>query len=88
VRGRISGAYRSDDANRLRVKKSSDGREGAVKLEKDLAAERKACREAVRLDLNLKRLFEADDVGGVASGAAVMSKGESSGIGKESNGCS
>jgi hypothetical protein len=40
------------------VRKSSDGRDGAVKLEKAFAAERMAWKDAVRLDLNVD--FEED----------------------------
>jgi len=36
-----------------RVSRSSGGMEGAVKLEKDLAADLRAWREAVRLDLKV-----------------------------------
>jgi hypothetical protein len=42
------------------VRKSSDGRDGAVKFEKAFAAERMAWKEAVRLDLNVD--FEDDDL--------------------------
>jgi hypothetical protein len=56
VRGRISEAYRDEKSERVR--KSSEGSDGAVKLEKAFAAERMAWKDAVRLDL--KDDFEVD----------------------------
>ena len=49
--------------NKARVRKSSGGTLGAVKLEKDLAADLMACSDAVRLDLNdVKRSVEEGNV--------------------------
>lgn len=53
--GRISLVKRG--ASRERVSRSSGGMEGAVKLEKDLAADLRAWKEAVRLDLKEDRAF-------------------------------
>ena len=54
VRGRISGAYGVENMDRVR--KSSDGRLGAVKLANDFAAKRKAWKEAVRFEANVDRV--------------------------------
>lgn len=48
--GRISLVKMGD--SKARVRKSSGGILGAVKLEKDLAADLMACNDAVRFDLN------------------------------------
>jgi hypothetical protein len=66
-RGRISEAYLLEKSERVR--KSSDGREGAVKLEKAFAAERSAASEAVRLDLSELFCFCVER--GVATGVRV-----------------
>jgi len=62
VLGRISGGYLwlSVVGERMeRVRRSSGGRDGAVKLEKDFAAVLRARREAVRLDVKVDFGFGA-----------------------------
>lgn len=61
-RGRISGGYFADAGERIeRVRRSSEGMDGAVKLENDFAAVRRARSEAVRLDLKVN--FEGFGLG-------------------------
>jgi len=84
--GRIS-LVNLGDSNE-RVRRSSGGTLGAVKLEKDLAADFKACNDAVRLDLkDLKRSVDA--AGGVTISAmsSIARSSQSSGL-KCSNGWS
>jgi hypothetical protein len=52
-----------------RVRKSSGGTLGAVKLEKDLAADLSAWRDAVKFDLNDRNR----SVGGAGGAASLMS---------------
>lgn len=62
------------EENRDRVSMSSDGILGAVKLEKDFAADLSALRDAVRLDLKLDFFPTVRVVLGVKVGIMVSSE--------------
>jgi hypothetical protein len=73
------------------VRKSSEGRDGAVKFEKAFAAERMAWKDAVRLDLKVD--FEVDLVAvarGVEGGktaTSVAGVDDRSSAGSSRSGC-
>lgn len=77
-----------------RVRKSSAGMEGAVKLEKDLAADLSASRDAVKLDLKVDVRVDGEDrreVGRLGTGVdsvGDVSLSSSSDLGKCNRGWS
>lgn len=79
---------------RDRVRKSSDGMDEKLMVEKDLAADRKARNEAVRLDLKAYlRGLNCSNKCGVCSSSSSMDSGSASSIsasvsGLEARGCS
>jgi hypothetical protein len=85
--GRISEAYLEE--KRDLVRKSSDGRLGAVKFENARAADLIACRDAVRLDLiDEERLLFARGLREMGTVSEMDGRMESSGMMMAWRGCS